>query len=237
MKIAVITGSSGNIGREFTKCLTGRGYFVYALDKRKSSLRSNEKVEPVAIDVTDEDAVVDFFSGLNNLDLLVNNAGIGVFTPFEERTAQEFREVLEVNLVGTFLMAREAIKIMKKQKKGKIVNIGSIYGVKSSDERIYGESGRNNSEVYSASKAGVIQLTRYLACHYARYNIQVNCISPGGIRAGQSADFVLNYEYKTPAGRMGQPADISAALAFLCSAGADYINGQNIIVDGGFVAW
>jgi NAD(P)-dependent dehydrogenase (short-subunit alcohol dehydrogenase family) len=115
--------------------------------------------------------------------------------------------------------------------------LGSIYGVKSSDERIYGDSGRNNSEVYSVTKAGVIQLTKYMAAHFGKYNIQTNCISPGGIYNGQSDGFVTNYEYKTPSGRMGCPEDITNAFEFLCSRSSDYINGQNIIVDGGFTAW
>ena len=126
---------------------------------------------------------------------------------------------------------------MKKKNFGKIVNLGSIYGVKSSDERIYGDSGRNNSEVYSVTKAGVIQLTKYMAAHFGKYNIQTNCISPGGIYNGQSDSFVTNYEYKTPSGRMGSPEDITNALEFLCSCSSDYINGQNIIVDGGFSVW
>ena len=93
---------------------------------------------------------------------MVNNAGIGVFTPFETRTVDEFMSVVDVNLKGTFLMCREAIKRMKVQQAGKIINIGSVYGVVSSDPRIYGESGRNNSEVYSMTKAGVIMLSKYL---------------------------------------------------------------------------
>ena len=120
---------------------------------------------------------------------------------------------------------------------GKIVNIASIYGVKSSDYRIYGSSGRNNSEVYSATKAGIIQLTKYMATHFGKYNIQTNSISPGGIYNGQSEDFVENYKNKTPLGRMGKTADICNALNFLCSEKTDYINGQNIVVDGGFLAW
>tara|TARA_A100001015_G_scaffold313128_1_gene419673 strand:+ start:2531 stop:3244 length:714 start_codon:yes stop_codon:yes gene_type:complete len=237
MKIAILTGANGNLGSNFLEVLRNLNYFVYAVDKEIGDIKAEEFVEPVQLDIADEKKVEDFYLTISSLDLLVNNAGIGVFTPFEERTADEFRMVTDVNLLGTFLMAQGAVKIMKKQKFGKVVNLGSIYGVKSSDERIYGDSGRNNSEVYSITKAGVIQLTKYMAAHFGKYNIQTNCISPGGIYNGQSEDFVSNYEYKTPAQKMGAPQDIMHALNFLCSEKADYINGQNIAIDGGFLAW
>ena len=237
MKIAILTGANGNLGSNFLRSLRELDYFIYAVDKEIGEIKAEEFVESVQLDITDEKKVKDFYSTISSLDLLVNNAGVGVFTPFEERTADEFKMVTDVNLLGTFLMAQGAVKIMKKQNFGKIVNLGSIYGVKSSDERIYGDSGRNNSEVYSVTKAGVIQLTKYMAAHFGKYNIQTNCISPGGIYNGQSNGFVTNYEYKTPSGRMGCPEDITNAFEFLCSRSSDYINGQNIIVDGGFTAW
>ena len=126
---------------------------------------------------------------------------------------------------------------MKDQKSGKIVNIGSIYGQVSSDERIYGASGRNNSEVYSATKAGVIHMTKYMATHFGRYDIQTNCISPGGIFNNQSKEFIDNYCYKTPLNRMGCADDLQSTLLYLISDASTYTNGQNISVDGGFVAW
>ena len=129
------------------------------------------------------------------------------------------------------------IKIMKKIGGGKIINIASIYGSKSSDERIYGDSGRNNSEVYSATKAGVINLTKYMAAHFGKYNIQTNAISPGGIYKQQSVDFVRNYEHKTPMQRMGAVEDLLSTLLYLISDDTAYTNGQNISVDGGFLAW
>ena len=237
MKIAIITGAGGNLGNHFVKSLSDLNYFIYALDKDITKLDAKKNIKPIELDITDEKAIKIFFSSISRLDVLVNNAGIGVFTPFEERSAEDFKLVTDVNLLGTFLMSQAAIAIMKNQKSGKIINLGSIYGVKSSDERIYGASGRNNSEVYSMTKAGVIHLTKYMASHFGRYNIQTNCISPGGIYNDQSVDFVSNYEYKTPSGRMGCPEDITNALEFLCSPRSNYINGQNIIVDGGFVVW
>ena len=112
-------------------------------------------------------------------------------------------------------MTRETIKIMTKQSYGKIINIGSIYGINSSDFRIYGDSGRNNSEVYSISKSGVIMFSKYLAAHYASQNIQINTISPGGLKRNQASEFIKNYNSKNPTRRMGTTNDLIPALDFL----------------------
>ncbi len=237
-KKIILTGSSGQIGQAFVNHLSNskNDYYVYALDKKKS--KNNKKnIQNVEIDITKEDEVVEFFSSINELYGLVNNAGIGVFTPFLSRTLEEFKKVLDVNLVGTFLMSREAIKIMIEAKFGKIINIGSIYGVNSSDYRIYGESGRNNSEVYSMSKSGIIMLSKYLATHFASDNIQINTISPGGLERNQAKGFIEKYNIKNPTGRMGSPNDLLPALDFLLNEQNEYINGENIIVDGGFTKW
>ena len=166
MKTAILTGANGNLGRDFINTLIANNYAIYAVDKNIDQLNSEDNITPIKLDITNENEVKDFYQKIDKLDLIVNNAGIGVFSSFEERTAEEFRLVTDVNLLGTFLMAQGAIKIMKSQNHGKIVNIASIYGVKSSDYRIYGSSGRNNSEVYSATKAGIIQLTKYMATHW-----------------------------------------------------------------------
>lgn len=237
MKVAVLTGANGQLGQSFLKTLLENDFQVYALDMNIDNLNNIPNVIAVQLDITKEKEVHLFYDKLENIDILVNNAGIGAFTPFEQRTADEFMNVMNVNLLGTFLMAQGAVLMMKERKQGKIINIGSIYGQVSSDERIYGNSGRNNSEVYSATKAGVIHMTTYMATHFGRYNIQTNCLSPGGIFNQQSEEFVKNYEYKNPMGRMGKPADLQSALRFLIAEDSNYVNGQNITVDGGFVAW
>ena len=237
MKNAIVTGANGKIGRTFVDSLVTNGYFVYALDLNTDGFKISKNVELVKLDITEEESVHDFFSSVDNLSVLINNAGIGVFTSFEDRTAKEFKKVMEVNLLGSFLMSQAAVKIMKKKGGGKIVNIASIYGSTSSDERIYGDSGRNNSEVYSATKAGLINMTKYMAAHFGKYNIQTNAISPGGIHNQQSIDFVRNYEYKTPMQRMGAVEDLLSTLHYLISDDTAYTNGQNISVDGGFLAW
>ncbi len=235
-KIAIVTGANGLLGSAFVQALAGKGYFVYAVDLILEKNKDLNNVKLVELDITNEVAVHKFFSSVKNLDVLVNNAGIGIFTPFEDRTAAEFKKVMEVNLLGAFLMSQSSVKIMKSNG-GKIVNIASIYGSTSSDERIYGNSGRNNSEVYSATKAGLINMTQYMATHFGKYNIQTNSISPGGIYNHQSEDFVKNYEYKTPMRRMGKAQDLIGALFYLISEDTRYTNGQDIAIDGGFLAW
>jgi 3-oxoacyl-[acyl-carrier protein] reductase len=237
MKKAIITGANGQLGNAFVEGLVKKGYFVYAIDINIENIKVSDSIEPVKLDITDETAVHDFFSSIQDLDVLINNAGIGAFTPFEDRTAAEFKKVMEVNLLGAFLMLQSSVRIMKNNSGGKIVNIASIYGSTSSDERIYGDSGRNNSEVYSATKAGLINMTQYMAAHFGKYNIQTNSISPGGIYNQQSADFVKNYEYKTPMHRMGKVQDLLSTLFYLISEDTAYTNGQDIAVDGGFLAW
>ena len=237
MKKVIITGANGQLGKAFTDALVEKGYFVYAVDLNIERIVSSESVKPIELDITNEKEVHSFFSSVNDLDVLINNAGIGVFTPFEDRTAAEFKQVMEVNLLGAFLMSQSSIKIMKNSNSGKIVNIASIYGSTSSDERIYGDSGRNNSEVYSATKAGLINMTKYMATHFGKYNIQTNSISPGGIYNQQSVDFVKNYEYKTPMHRMGKVQDLLSTLFYLISEDTQYTNGQDIAVDGGLLAW
>jgi NAD(P)-dependent dehydrogenase (short-subunit alcohol dehydrogenase family) len=238
MKNVIVTGADGQIGQMFIKHLSNNSeYKVYALDKKFSDKEKIDCVEYIKLDITNEQEIINFFTSLKSVEILINNAGIGIFTPFEDRTVDDFMSVVDVNMKGTFLMCRESIKLMKLSNKGKIINIGSIYGMVSSDPRIYGDSGRNNSEVYSMTKAGVLMLTKYLAVHYASFNIQINSISPGGVVREQSEDFLKNYNRRTPAGRLANEKELIPVLDFLTSSENSYTTGQNIAVDGGFTAW
>ena len=234
----VLTGAAGQLGKCFALNLAKEGYRVLATDVNNlEALPSHPNIETAILDVSCETDVISLFKSLGQLYAVVNNAGIGVFTPFEDRTVEEFMAVTNVNSLGTFLLCREAIKKMKLQGCGKIVNIASMYGVISSDPRIYGVSGRNNSEVYSMTKAGIIQLSRYIAANYAHYNIQANSISPGGVFNEQSEDFLNAYISRNPTRKMAQPEQIFCTLRFLLSNSSNYVNGQNIIVDGGHSLW
>jgi 3-oxoacyl-[acyl-carrier protein] reductase len=237
MKTIIITGASGQLGRSFISYLAQNNeYEILALDIGDELGLEISNVTYHKVDITSEKEVIAFFEG-KEIYALINNAGIGTFTPFEERTVDEFMNVIDVNMKGTFLMCREAIKKMKIHGKGKIINIGSVYGVVSSDPRIYGESGRNNSEIYSMTKAAVIMLSKYLSAHYSDKGIQINTISPGGVLRTQTDEFVKNYCAKTPQRRMANPDDFHKTLDYLLDEENLYLNGQNIVVDGGFTAW
>ena len=245
-KVVILTGGSGQIGKGFARALLSYGCRVFIADMKRpekcAALFRNKNISFMATDVTRQDSVLNtvdlVLKKYRRIDVLVNNAGIGVFTPFEKRTIDEFMSVLKVNLLGTFLYSQAVVThAMIKQNHGNIINIGSIYGLVSPDPRIYSTSGRNSSEVYAASKAGVIQMSKYLAVHLAKYNIRVNCISPGGVFNRQQKEFVNNYCAKTPLGRMAEPQDLVGALVFLVSDNSKYITGHNLVVDGGFTSW
>ena len=246
-KVAMVTGSVGQLGRRYCRILATEGAVVWVTDLDKGACQEVVDTLPgahhaLALDVTDPDSVqgamqeIERVSG--RLDILINNAGIGVFEPFEERRFEDFMRVLTVNTGGTFLCIQQAVRLMKKKAtQGSIVNIGSIYGVVSSDPRIYTDCNRMNSECYSASKAGIIMLTRYFAAHLAKEGIRVNCISPGGIFNKQGDDFVDHYSQGVPMARMGTEDELSGAVVFLSSAESSYMTGQNLIIDGGRLSW
>jgi NAD(P)-dependent dehydrogenase (short-subunit alcohol dehydrogenase family) len=248
-RVVLITGAAGQLGECFCDALSGAGADLAVTDINGESSRlvaekyseRGTRCKAFELDVTSavsiKDAVVKILNEFGRIDVLINNAGVGVFTPFEERTEEEFSSVLEVNLKGTFLCSQIISEQMILQGHGNIINIGSIYGIVSSDPDIYGVSGRNNSEVYSCSKAAVIQMTRYLAVYLAKYNIRVNCISPGGIFNYQEKGFVESYIKKTPLGRMGECSDLKGAIVYLASDASSYVTGHNLVVDGGFTIW
>ena len=244
----LITGAGGQLGSCFARAFCDEGAKLWLADTSAKAVAETAKklsadcvLGSLVFDVTNPEQVAAAFAKVRDhggsLDVLLNNAGIGVFTPFWERDYKDFMQVLSVNVGGTFLCTREALRLMKDQGMGSIVNIGSIYGVVSSDPRIYTDCARTNSEVYSASKAGVIQLTKYFAVHAASLGVRVNCVSPGGVFNKQGEDFVRNYSNRTPVGRMAQDSEICGAVIFLASPEARYVSGQNIVVDGGLTAW
>lgn len=254
-KVAVVTGALGQLGTELTKTLGtfGADIVITDLDEKLCKSRAEQLEEEgyghfygQECDVTNPktiESLRDFLqNNLTGLDILVNCAGIGVYTPFEERTQEELDGVIDVNLKGTINCSRILGELMK-TKGGSIINIGSIYGQVSSDRRIYGDSKRNNSEIYSATKAGVIHFTKYLATYWAEYNIRVNCISPGGIinvkkvTKEEYMEFVNKYSNKVPMARMANVDDIVGPIVFLASDSSKYITGQNLTIDGGFTAW
>ena len=231
-RTCLVTGAAGQLGTAYSAALEEAGASVIRAD-----LNPGGGMEQV--DVADEASVRELFGRVSQrterLDVLVNNAGIGVYTPLEDRTVEELMRVEAVNLTGTALMTRAALDLVPDG--GSVINVGSIYGMVAPDPRIYGESGRNSSEIYGATKAGVIQMTKWFAIHCAPRRIRVNAITPGGVWANQTEDFVRAYEQRTPLGRMATPDDLTGALVYLASDASAYMTGQNLAVDGGWTAW
>ncbi len=240
-KNVLITGAAGQIGQALVRAFVENGSHVYAVDLTTvldSKCADAAGVTYLSGSITTETSVEEIFAQVKKpIDVLVNCAGIGVYTAFEKRTEEELDSVFDTNLKGTILMSKHAAEGMKERKQGTIINVASIYGVTTPDFRIYGDSGRNSSEIYGATKAGIIHFTRYLAAYLAPHAITANCISPGGVFRSQDPAFVEKYEQKTPLERMATPEDLVGTALFLASSDAQYITGQNITVDGGFTVW
>jgi NAD(P)-dependent dehydrogenase (short-subunit alcohol dehydrogenase family) len=242
-KKILVTGAQGQLGQGIVLALLRAGAHVHITDIYKtiskdfSQLLDKEKFSDfdyTILDVTRQKSIEKVAAAIGPIDVLVNNAGVSVFTPFENRSEDEIDQVMDINTKGTILCCKIFSQEMKKRKKGAIVNIASVYGVVPADKKIYGNSGRNSPEIYGATKAGIIQMTRYLGAYLGGYGITVNSISPGGIFNNQKKIFVDNYVRKTPLGRMAKVEDVAGVVCFLSSSDADYITGQNITVDGGF---
>ncbi|MDC1038563.1 SDR family oxidoreductase [Candidatus Marinimicrobia bacterium] len=236
MKNVIITGSEGKIGRVFVEHLSKKGFHIIGLDIVD---QVNKDIEFYNTDITKIDEVKSLISNIKKpIDALINNAGVAVFTPFEERTIEEIDWVIDVNLKGNINMTKLVYENhFKPNLKGNIINIGSIYGLISSNMELYGHNDRRSSEIYGATKAATIQLTKYFATYMSKYNVRVNCISPGGVFNDQSDYFVNNYNKRVPLARMANDYELNGALEFLLSDKSSYITGQNIIIDGGFTSW
>ena len=251
-KVAVITGATSQLGRIFAKTLATNGVIVYVTDldiklcdELRQQLSNDSKIDHYSckLDVTSEADVIEVAKKIKlkhgKLDILINSAGTTVFSDFKKRTKEEFMKVCEVNTYGVFNCIQKFSELMISSKsRGSIINIGSIYGTVSGDPRIYTDSKRNTSEVYAATKASIIQMSKYFAVHLGKYNIRVNTISPGGVFNNQGKSFEKNYSNKVPLNRMADESEIEGSILFLSDNKlSSYITGHNLMVDGGFVIW
>jgi len=261
-KVAVVTGGAGILGQHFCTGLAESGAKVAIVDLQEEkaqelaqSLCERYEIEVIAVgcDVSEPksvkamvEKVIDEFGKIN---ILHNNAAgksenlDAFFTPFEEYSLEEWKKIMSVNLDGMFLVAQAVGKQMIQQKKGgSVIQTASIYGIMAPDPRIYEGSSYLNRQintpaVYSASKAGVIGLTKYLAAYWAPHGIRVNTLTPGGVESGQNEIFQSRYSSRVPMGRMANQNEMVCTLLYLASDASSYVTGQNLIVDGGLSVW
>lgn len=260
-KTALITGACGLLGSELSKALAQQGSDVALLDlpsmnprASASAIADEFSVRAVGIecDLVEADeikrAVAQVVSELGSLNVLVNNAATKTSDPrrffksTETYALETWREVMAVNLEALFLMSCEAAQVMMRNGAGSIIQMASVYALVGADERIYEGSEYlggpiNTPPVYAASKSAIVGLTRHLAVRWAKHGIRVNCVSPGGVEAGQNVTFKQNYSSRVPLGRMAHSEEVVGAVAFLASDAASYITGHNLVVDGGLSIW
>jgi NAD(P)-dependent dehydrogenase (short-subunit alcohol dehydrogenase family) len=239
-KVIIVTGGSGLLGTEMVKDLQNKGAYVINFDINQDTDVENGFVNCDITDTQSVDAALDaVVSHYGRIDGLVNNAYPRTMdwgTPFEEIQFASWKANVDMQLNSMFYISQQVLKGMKERKSGNIVNIASIYGVVGNDWTVYEGTSIVSPAAYAAIKGGVINFTRYLAALYGKDGIRINCVSPGGIFNNQSEPFVRAYEKKVPMQRLGKPDDIAPAVSFLLSDEAEYITGQNLIVDGGWTA-
>ncbi|RNL95243.1 gluconate 5-dehydrogenase [Sinomicrobium pectinilyticum] len=244
-KRAMVTGGTHGLGMAMAEGLGEAGAELVITSTTPSKLESalkhytskGYKTSGYIFDVTDEKAAAENVEKIERevgpVDILVNNAGIIKRELALDMAVEDFRRVIDVDLVGPFIMSRLVAKGMVERKAGKIINICSMMS----------ELGRNNVSAYAAAKGGLKMLTRNLATEWAKYNIQVNGIGPGYFATSQTApirvdgnpfnEFIIN---RTPTGRWGDPEDLAGTVVFLASRASDFVNGQIVYVDGGILA-
>lgn len=256
-QVALVTGGARNLGFDMAIALAQAGADVALTSRHITDARAaaqkivqatGRQVVGFACDVRFENQVARMVDAalaeFGKIDILVNNVGNVVSTPenkpLEQRPLSEWEFTMDVNLKGTFLCSKHVVaKAMKPAQRGVIINIASVAGMVGKDHRVYDGTPMGGVTVdYAASKGGVINLTREMACSLAKYNVRVNCISPGGFWRGHSETFTRQYSYLVPMGRMGQDGkEIKGAVVFLASEASSYITGINLPVDGGMTAW
>ena len=235
-KNIIVTGASGGIGNSIVQRLNDSGANILAsgtrLEKLEDLKSKFDTIKILKFDISQNEKIEEFIEKATtelggNLDCIVNNAGITQDNLSIRMSLDEWKKVIDINLTSTFLLCKFAIKKMLKNKSGKIINITSVVG----------HTGNLGQANYTASKAGIVAMSKTLAIEYAKKNININCISPGFIKTAMTdkiddkfKDIILS---KIPSARLGEPEDIANAVLFLASEQSNYINGETLHVNGG----
>ena len=249
----LLVGSTGVLGRTYAKAIHEAGSSLAIADLPSTdvlTLADNFGAYGIEMDVTDEESVKKGVENavflLGGLDGVICNAGAtsefltndgNAFADYESYPLSVWKKTIDVNLTGTFLVAREAGRAMKEDNGGSLITVSSIYGLVGPDHRVYENQSFRSLPGYSASKAGVIGLTQWMATWWAEANVRVNSITPGGVFNEHDPSFVEAYTNRTPMGRMADRSELIGIIIFLLSDASSYCTGQNFIVDGGFTAW
>jgi len=243
----IVTGGAGLIGAVTCEYLAEYGADVVVADYDEESgtavadnFGSDSEYRP--LDITDEASVERLVRAVDTecdgIDALVNCAyprTDAYGQRFEDVSLDQWNANLSMHLGGYYATCRHVAKVMMDRGDGgRIVNLGSIYGIRAPDFSVYDGTGMTSPVEYAGIKGGVINLTRYLASYLGEYDIRVNAVSPGGVFDEQNEQFVEQYEERTPLGRMAEPADVAGAILYLLSPAAAYITGHNLVVDGGW---
>jgi NAD(P)-dependent dehydrogenase (short-subunit alcohol dehydrogenase family) len=240
--VAVVTGAARGIGLAVARRFLDDGYSVALLDidaatlaQTAATLAPRERVLAIECDVAGPDqvrrAIDQVTARFGRIDALVNNAGVAVFKPLLDTTYEEWARVIAVNLTGPFLCTQACAPVMLAGGGGAVVNVGSISGLRASTLRV----------AYGTSKAALMHLTKQQAAELGERGIRVNAVAPGPVdtamaKAVHTPDIRAGYHDAIPLNRYGTEEEIAAAVAFLCSDAASYVNGQTLAVDGGFDA-
>jgi len=235
-KNIIVTGASGGIGNSIVEKLNEKGANILAsgtkLEKLERLKSKFNNIKILNFDISQTTKIEEFIQNATDqlggtLDCIVNNAGVTQDNLAIRMSIEEWKKVIDINLTSTFLLSKFSIKKMIKNKSGKIINITSVVG----------HTGNLGQANYTASKAGIIAMSKSLALEYSKKNININCISPGFIQTAMTDKiddkFKETIVSKIPSGRLGEPKDIANAVLFLASDQSDYINGETIHVNGG----
>ena len=255
-RVAIVTGGAGHIGSAMAEALAELGANMVILDiSLESCLPVCERISkeyavetlPLAVNLAQEEHIrmvpADVVNKFDRLDIIVNCAAFvgtsklqGWTTPFEEQSADTWKQALDVNLTAPFILTQACTQGLRNSGNGSVINIASTYGLVGPDMRLYNETNMGNPAAYAASKGGLLQLTRWLATVLAP-DIRVNAITPGGVSRGQPEVFQRKYVERTPLKRMAIEEDFKGAVAYLASDLSSCVTGHNLIVDGGWTIW